>query len=162
MKTLISYLIFVILIWGCNSPVKDRIIDYIEQNCKNFDKVDDCIFSLEDVTGFEWDKVYVFRGPYYQEDISKIIGFECNCGMVSDDYRRLLFIKDKKIVHIDDFYYFSDKEIQFRELDWENEQFPNYTPSTAKFYVLKRYKDSDKQDYFYDLYPIGGTLQPEY
>lgn len=165
MKTrFLLYWACIIFFCNCQPNVKDKIITKIEKNCKAFNKVDDCIFSLESITEFEWDKMYVLDGPRSPDLISKVIGFECDCGFLPDDSRRLVFVKGEKIVYEDEYSVDTHKGIQFRPLDWEREKLAIYTPSTAKFYVLKRADELNpaRKGYFFDLYPIEGTLKPKY
>ncbi|MCI0553491.1 MAG: hypothetical protein L0287_21300 [Anaerolineae bacterium] len=164
MKLLVFYFIYALFLFGCQLSIKDRIIEEIERNCKNFDRVDGCIISLENLTDFEWERMYVFGGPAYTENISRAIGFDCNCSFLPDDCMRLLFVNHGKVVYLDDYEVDSYKQIQFRELDWMNDKAPIYTPSTAKFFVLRRPNELNPRTggYLYDLFPIEGTLKPAY
>ncbi len=56
--------------------------------------------SLNDVTTFEWDKVYSFVPYTSKDEIAKIIGFNSNeiQETVNEGMEQLLFVKDNRVV----------------------------------------------------------------
>lgn len=153
-----------IFIWGCQPSVKELLIEKIESECRNFDQVSSCTISIKDFTDFAWEKMYVFSGPAEPENMSKALGFSCNCSFLPDDCMRLVFINDQNVVHVEDYSVDSYKRLQFRALDWLNDKIPVYTPSSARFYVLRRPNELNQRagGYLYDLFPLEGSLKPRY
>lgn len=138
---------------GCGSPVKNGIVEGIEQNCEDYSEKGDCVIAIEDVTSFKWDRMYIFGAMSFPEDIEEITGFDCNCRFVPDDHNRLLFTYKNRVIHSEDYKTYASKALQFRDLFWDSGQDPVYTPSTAKFYVVKRHRVG-RASVFYDLYTV--------
>ncbi len=63
------------------------------------------VLNLSDLTDFEWDSVYFFRGGSVPDnaEINSKIGFEWYEGAVPDGFRRLLFVRGREVVSYTDF-----------------------------------------------------------
>ena len=146
-------LVLLLCTLGCGSPAKNRIVRDIEQNCQEYAEKGDCVIVIEDITRFKWDRMYVFGAMSFPEDIEETTGFDCNCRFVADDHNRLMFTYKDRVIHMEDFKTYTDESLQFRDLVWDSGQEPVYTPSTAKFYVVKR-RRTGRAGVFYDLYTV--------
>lgn len=138
-----------ILILGCSKSFDRKIADYIDESCKATEQ-ESCVVDLNQITDFEWDRMFVFGGVTISEEISEAIGFDCACDAVQDNYMRIVFLKDRKIV-MESEYYGLDGKVQFRQSK-EGGDFLLYQ-STSKFHAVKKSK-SIVEGQFYDLFPI--------
>jgi len=156
-----TYLIFVfaLIFTSCSRTFDEKLADYIEQNFNDFSPYKS-IVDLNSVTDFEWDSVFVFGGLTTFEEINEAIGIDCKCKAVKDNYTRIVFLHQGEIVHESQYHSLGEK-VQFRIFDKENDTYIHYTQETSKSYVLKK-KKNVVEGYFYDLYPVGGTMQPKY
>ncbi len=146
--TLLSYIFF----YGCQPSFDEKLKSYIDESCPNIGLASDCLISLSEFTKFKWDTVYVFSGLTYPQDITQAIGFDCACSILQDDYDRIVFTLNKKIVRQTDYHsgYF---DIQFRKIDYLNPYSGTvYSSEAAKFYVKKKVTSSNKV--LYDLFPV--------
>jgi len=100
---------------SCSNNVTDDLIKTAEQKCVD-KKHSPCVISINEVTKFQWDKLYLFSAWTNSDTISHRIGFEYTGEDVPDDYTRMLFTKGGKIAHEEDFktldYYGSAIEIR--------------------------------------------------
>lgn len=74
----------------------DEIIDHSKTKFGN--DFEEGEVYLKEVYDFDWDKLYIFQPLQHQSEISKTIGFDCECETVPDDTWLYLFIKKNKIV----------------------------------------------------------------
>ena len=87
---------------GCKTGIKDRLITKIEQNYGS-SMNSTCEISLKEVTPFKWDRLYLFGAWISSDSIGRVIGINYQEDGVRDDYRRMLFTLDEKIVYEEDF-----------------------------------------------------------
>lgn len=154
----VFFLAFYSLITSCSRHYDEIIVDHIEASCDNFDDQDYCIISLCEVTDFEWEEVYIFDDNWDSDEISKLLGFSCDCSGVDEGNSWILFINNNEIVRVDDYSRFS--RVQFRKIKDLADKPKNYSMDNARFYVLKEQLSS--KWYFYDLYPISNKFEPKY
>src|SRR5271154_4534919 len=64
--------VIIILTTGCRKNLQQRIIDHYEK----FNQAGVCEISINDLTSFGWDKMYVFGSSANNEFISCTIGFD--------------------------------------------------------------------------------------
>ena len=150
--TLLS-LICLMFASGCSHSFDENVATHIEKTCTNFDSPQGCIIDLQDVTDFEWDRVYIFAGLTTVEDIYDAVGFNFKCKHVPDNYIRLIFIKGNQVIKQEQ-YHSAGGKVQFREYDKKDGAFIYYTKDLSKFYVLRKSKLLVDED-FYDLYPLS-------
>ncbi|NET37570.1 MAG: hypothetical protein F6K19_37055 [Cyanothece sp. SIO1E1] len=144
-----------VFVFGCSTKVSDKILSTLEKCDPS-----NCIFNMEEVTDFEWDRMYIFGEYSDQEYITRVIGMEWSGSMVSDGNKRFVFIDKDTVVYVED-YSPNQVNIQFRPLDWMGDEIANYNRNEAIFTVVKREVKPNSSSYFYDLYPLEGTLQPD-
>lgn len=141
MKT-ISFILFYLLLSlsGCISKISDKLIDTVDHNCISKAGMK-CRISFQGLTPFQWNKLYFFRSWTTASEIQKIIGSNYNGNDVQDDYTRMLFINNGKIVYEEDFISLSyDKSvIIFPELidNFSKVNSVIFTPNNSTFIVDK-------------------------
>jgi|GEM_PF-1508523 hypothetical protein len=160
-KIEIGLFYFMVTLIGCNQSVADKMLNTLDQEC-TFEEF--CSFDLSIATGFEWDTVYIFREYFSDEEISRTTGIEWAGSEVGDGNQRLVFIKDNKIVYVEDFDSYTTN-VQFRTMIWiagspANEPI-KYSKKETVFTVVMKKSNSRKRGYFFDLYPLDGTLKPQ-
>jgi hypothetical protein len=89
-----SLIILFNLLTACQSSFESKIREKIISDSKTHYKV---IFSLKDLTNFDWDKFYVFESSCNQKDINDGLGFEYPYYKASS--RILVFLKNDKIMY---------------------------------------------------------------
>lgn len=92
----INTLIFFIILsfFSCNTSNYD-ICSLILNKIRNNETV-----YLNTIFPFKWDKLYIIDSYVYPETTENEIGITCkDCGIITDSYKRYLFIRDKKIVY---------------------------------------------------------------
>jgi hypothetical protein len=145
-----KFLIVILLFSSsCSKRFDSQFALFIEEQCKDVNNRD-CIISITDMVNFQWDKMYVFGNLTPPFEISNELGFDCKCKIVPDNYYRVVFLKNNKIVYQDQ-YYNKDSRIQWRPYK-KHDEFIYYTPETGVFLPIKKEKQSG--ECFYDLFPI--------
>ena len=100
MKRLSISILAALLLCSCGSGKTGRIERRIGERIDACKPGDACTVRISDVTDFSWDKMYVFKHNATQDQIDKALGISF------PDYveftRRLVFLKDDKIVYRDD------------------------------------------------------------
>ncbi len=120
--------IVLILIYntGCSKNVKNNIIQAIDQSsCAN------CTISLADVTDFDWDELFVFPNFTDPEEISIKTGTRYTGSTVPDNYKKMVFLYKKKVVH--------DEIFQSLDYDGDNIVFSVKNDSSS-FILIKKQK----------------------
>jgi hypothetical protein len=150
-------LIIMIVISGCRNNVQKKLISNIKDQCGDQVKPG-CQITLNDAINFKWDKMYLFENKTTADFIAVTLGFVYNGDDIKDDYSRMIFTYDKKVVH----------EEEFKSLDSANSTiiFPGVsnsllhstihylTPSQASFKVEKdKIKNSCATCFNYVLEP---------
>lgn len=106
------------------------------------------LISLDSLTDFEWDTLYVFGGETRSGNISRKIGFKWNGSNVPNLHSRLLFTNGVEVVAYVDF----NNETFPIDLKWCDESFQSYSHNRAKFVTFK-YCDGRNRVY-YPMVPI--------
>ncbi|MBS1519454.1 MAG: hypothetical protein JST50_00545 [Bacteroidetes bacterium] len=126
------------IISSCTNNVTDNLIKKAEQKCTD-KKHSPCVITLNEVTKFQWDKLYLFPSWTNSDTISSRIGFEYTGDDVPDDNTRMLFTKGKQVVYEEDFksldYYNSVVEFQAEFDSLIPEKLHFLTPAQAIFTV---------------------------
>ncbi|MCD6178659.1 MAG: hypothetical protein J7K39_02030 [Bacteroidales bacterium] len=144
---------------SCTNSFDERIAKQVETKCSDFSTPESCIIGLNEITEFDWNNVYVFASMTMPDEISNIIGFDCDCSHVKDNYTRIVFTKDNMIVFQDQYYGLSSL-VQFRSVN-KADKYLHYSKTEAKFYAIKR-NNTLSNGYFYDLYPVSGERKPRF
>lgn len=135
---------------GCSKSFDQEIAQYIELNCKDLE-IEECTIDINDITEFEWDRMYVFGGLTIPSEIDGALGFMCNCDPVEDNYMRIVFVNGDQVVNQSE-YHGLDGKVQFRRAS-PDDKYLSYSSQSSKFLVVKKSKSIVKED-FYDLYPV--------
>ena len=117
-QSLVIVLFF--MLYACGTSIDRKIVSYIETNCifeycdswlidknTNFqvDTCGVCYIDLRNVLKIDFDRIYVFGETTTAKQISKVIGIPyTNNRFISDSRYRIIFFKNNKIVHEEDFY----------------------------------------------------------
>ena len=139
----IFLLYIVTALYGCSKSFDQKIAEHIDARCNSFED-QSCIVDLTQITDFEWDSMYVFGGLTVREEIGEALGFDCQCSAVQDNYMRIVFVKDSKIVKESD-YHGLDGDVQFRKSK-NGGKWLSYS-SSSKFYVLKKNKTYSEEGF---------------
>ncbi|WP_162996707.1 hypothetical protein [Mucilaginibacter kameinonensis] len=125
---------------GCKSSITDRLISKINRDCGSRTEPM-CTIVLKDATGFKWDKLYLFGAWTISDSIKNKIRVNYDGEDVQDDYRRLLFTYNDKVVYEEDFKSFdygnSTIGISVDIDSLLQAKVPYFTPSNAIFTVDK-------------------------
>ena len=153
-RKIISALITIAVLSGCKKSVKEGLISKINQDCSQ--PKSGCTVVLKDVTQFKWNKLYFFGSWTTSDSIKSIIGFDYNTDDVADDYTRMLFINNDKVVFEEDFksFEYGNSTISFPEIadSLLHSKPPYLTPSNAVFIAEKgKTKGSCKECFGYSL-----------
>jgi hypothetical protein len=92
--------IFLILIFGfqaCHNGLQDKLYKKIINDCP---KKDTCFVSINSVTTFIWDTMYLFDPSEHLEKIDSILGFHYEYW--EDLANRIIFTSKKKVVYHED------------------------------------------------------------
>lgn len=149
----------VLLLSSCSTSFDKKIANHIEIKCSDFSTPQSCSIDLAEVTDFEWDSMYVFASMTMPDEINEVIGFDCNCKHVRDNYTRVVFTKGNRIVYKSQ-YYGLGALVQFRSIN-KKDKYIQYSKNESVFYTLKK-NNTLSEGYFYDLYPIDGERTPVY
>lgn len=92
---------FLLLSGACNSigPVQKAILKKSD-SCATSNKI--CIFKLNSITNFDWDKMYLFDEDTRPEKIGSLLKTPYS-DWVGEDKIRMIFTLNGKIVHQEDF-----------------------------------------------------------
>ena len=133
-KPLISILLLVAALAGCNGRVEDRLLRQIEETCSKSTKPG-CLVKLKEITPFQWEKLYFFISWTTADSIRKAVGFNYQGDDVADDYTRMVFTRGNAVVHEEDFqsYDFHRSTISFSV----QAKPLFFTPDNALFWVEK-------------------------
>lgn len=76
--------------------VEDNIVNYIENNCKQFP----CAIKIKEATDFNWDKMFVFDYGADIGEIERTVG--TSIPRKKEFSRKLVFTKEGNLVHYDE------------------------------------------------------------
>jgi hypothetical protein len=114
-RNLMINIFIVFALCGCKSSVKDNLMHKINKECVQGAK-SPCIIQLKDATSFKWDKLYFFGAWTNSDSIKKVIRIDYNGKDVKDDFTRMLFLSENKVVYEEDFTSADNSKISFGEL----------------------------------------------
>ncbi len=75
------------------------IVDYADKYCQ---KNTTCLIDMNEITPFDWDKMYILDKGMKPRDIEDIIGAKFN--EKASLFYKIIFVKDKKIVYSDEYH----------------------------------------------------------
>ena len=136
--------------------IEEKLISTIKKQCVS-DQSNDCQIALKELTPFEWQKMYFFKAWTISDSISAILGFVYRGNDVPDDFSRILFVTDEKVVHEEDFSSldYHNSNVFFKIDDSANRNPPYFTPANALFRVRKeKLKGSCPDCFSYVLVPL--------
>jgi len=106
-KKILHLILYVLLLQnGCGKNIYEKISDQIINKCQS--EKDECIISMEEITNFEWDKMYVFKEEATLEEIEEALGFKYK--YFDDVARRIVFVADNKVTYHEDEFPYPSKE----------------------------------------------------
>jgi hypothetical protein len=88
-----------VLTIGCRKNLQQRIISHFEK----YNRAGFCEIYINDLTSFEWEKMYVFGSSANNEFISCTIGFEYLGKKISAGSRRIIFSWGNKEIYEEDY-----------------------------------------------------------
>lgn len=151
-----NYLVYILavclLLCSCRKNTDEILNAYIERKC-DFNGIDTCYIDLKDALRVDYDTMYVF-GEYTQlQGIRLIVGIENYNNenfllpkgfVVEDSHRKIILIKDRKIVYDNDFKYpyFDDGVIVKKNGTFDGELYTH----TAIMYVSSKFLVVRKED----------------
>jgi hypothetical protein len=150
---------------GCNAPLVRHHGDEVlfkrfkhalqpppgKENCGRYE------IDLAQVTPFAWDNVYYFLGETGPDAISSIIGFTWKGPAVPNLYRRLLFVRQHKVISYIDCP--QDNDLELGEVSMEINMFhcqatkPMLSRNQAKF--ITSHIPRKQSRFFYPLIPLS-------
>lgn len=96
-KFFIGFHFLLLLSFSCSDPYCDELeakLDKIQCN----DVGEECLVDMKQIFGDNWEYLYIFSGFNMTEDISKAIGFDCDCKTIYDHTRLILLVSNNKII----------------------------------------------------------------
>ncbi|MDE9545416.1 hypothetical protein [Xenorhabdus bovienii] len=88
-----------------NINIVEGIFDYTDKYCH---VNDECIVNMKKATPFEWDYMYVIDSGFERKVVESAINLKIDVDL--DNFSKIIFVKDNKLVHIEHYYYYSDFE----------------------------------------------------
>jgi hypothetical protein len=129
--------VIIIFTTGCRKILRQRIIDHYEK----YNQAGVCAISINDLTSFEWDKMYVFGSSADNEFISCSVGFEYNGEKIKDGFRRIIFSWGVKEIYEEDYkprsYLSSVFDFSFINDSILNIRSYSFSPEDAFFMITK-------------------------
>ncbi len=162
-----KYLIFLtFFFFSCSraGPIEQEILRKSDK-CK--DSIHGCVFSLADITAFEWDSLYLFQQETSAILIESAVKFPYHGNGVPQDKTRMLFTFRNKIVHQEDFDWgkIGNRILSFIEMPIDTTSdttaegcYTRYFPSIGKsMAVYKLYNESNpraKSTFFFKNHEV--------
>jgi hypothetical protein len=87
LDVVIVLIIIIISTSGCKRNLRQKIIDHYNKYCTSYK----CMISINDLTSFEWDEMYVFGSSSNNEFISSTVGFDYHGARIPYGFRRIIF-----------------------------------------------------------------------
>jgi hypothetical protein len=81
---------------SCTDHYCDGLTTAIASQCEESESK--CNVSFKDAFTFEWDSLYVFDSMLYPDEVSRRLGFDCECDIVPEGKRLVVFTKDGGLV----------------------------------------------------------------
>lgn len=130
-------LLAVIIFAGCKRNLQQKIINHYNHYAKN----GICTVSINDLTAFEWDKMYVFGSYANDEIISSTVKFFYTGKPITSGFRRILFTWGRKKIHEEDYqpWSYRNSVIDFKNIDDSvlNIRAYSFTQGDAFFMIAK-------------------------
>jgi hypothetical protein len=87
---------FLIICSSCYRNYCDVITNSFEKQCSK-DSLQ-CSVSFQEMFSYNWDKLYIFDSMLYPSEVSKALGFNCNCEIVPEGKKLFVFVRNNSIV----------------------------------------------------------------
>jgi len=142
--------------FGCENSLRNHIIDSVDKSYLANPELK-CKVSLKTMTPFQWDKLYFFNAWTTSDSIGRTIKYNYKGNDVKDDYVRMLFTLENRVVYEEDFkpFDYSQSTIDFSEIpdSLMKAKLPFLTPKNSMFVVSKeKTKDGCKDCFDYSFY----------
>lgn len=128
---------------GCRNNVTHELIEGISAECPR--KSNKCVVSLKTAVHFEWDRLYFFNSWTTADSVRNTIKFDYHGSDVKDDYKRMVFVQNNKVVYEEDYKFFdyNSSTVDFPDLPDSLLQTtkPYLTPNKSTFTVKSYKKD---------------------
>jgi hypothetical protein len=95
----IVLLLAILITWGCKRNLQQKIFDHYN----HYGKTGICTVSINDLTTFEWDKMYVFGSSANNEIISGTVNFAYRGNPIYAGFRRILFTWGRTKMYEEDY-----------------------------------------------------------
>jgi hypothetical protein len=133
----ISLLIVIINMTGCKQSLKQKIMAQYDYHKMS----DSCTISINNLTSFEWDKMYVFGNYANDEIISSTVNFLYTGKPITPGFRRILFTWGRKKIYEEDYqpWSYRNSVIDFKNIDDSilNIRAYSFTQEDAFFIIVK-------------------------
>jgi len=93
---LIAGMLLVFSLSSCKKNYCNDIIRYAKAEFGS--NINQKQINLQQVYNFDWETLYIFHPWQHPDEISKAIGFDCNCNIVPEGKWLYLFIKQDRII----------------------------------------------------------------
>lgn len=92
-------ILFSFVILSCtNDKYCIESIDKITSKCSSDSSSDTCFVNMNEVYPFEWDEMFIIYADRSNREITKIIGTDCQCRFLGNNFRLVFFLQDGEIV----------------------------------------------------------------
>lgn len=110
------------------------------------------VLNLSDLTDFEWDSVYFFRGGSVPDnaEINSKIGFEWDGESVPDGFNRLLFVRGREVVSYTDFIPWNEQPMPIWMFGCRGDRGWGISRKDARFAVFRDCASGET----YDMVPL--------
>ena len=157
MNRIVNYKFFFLVtisVISCKNNIQQKIINHYN----HYSNAGTCTVLINDLTVFEWDKMYVFGSSATEDFISGTINFPYIGKPILNGFRRILFTWGKTKMYDEDYRPYS---YQNSAIDFENIQDSilhiraySFSQNDAFFEIAKeKIRGSCKQCFLYILIP---------
>jgi len=151
---IILFLFIIIGNWSSFFRDRDNMPSELVKQCNN--NFDNCIVPVDQVTDFEWDRIYVFREAIDDTLIQEVLGISFKSEH-EGTRRKILFIKDNIIVHKELNYYdqFDGPPNNAIFFQYDKGEPPYYISRTKENAIFKIELTEGGEKTYYYLIPIN-------
>jgi hypothetical protein len=150
----VCFLVLILGFQSCQTGIQEKLFNKIVKDCPNKDT---CIVSLNSITDFKWDTVYIFDPSNHLEAIDKVLGFHYEYW--EDIANRIIFTEKRAVVYHEDhfpkpsepeknkvFFSFDSDSIHYMKLTAKDAIFLAVRNKVFKLsYELKRLKSAPNE-----------------
>ncbi|TCK93205.1 hypothetical protein EDC19_1395 [Natranaerovirga hydrolytica] len=135
-----------------NTNISNQIINYIDENGMDNNS---CIFSMNDITRFEWDRMLIYQVGSSNIEISDALNVEYKDSV--DLVSGIIFVKDSNIVYQEKIPYNPEKPDKlslYVGSIFGEDNYATFTPSNAFF---KGVKSVGTENVYYQIRPVNDS-----